>query len=37
MITKPRKQKEIQNSRIFYGLKLLNIYKDKYWSKKSWK
>jgi len=37
MMIKPRKQKEIQNSRIFYGLKLLNIYKDKYWSKKSWK
>lgn len=34
---KPRKQKEIQNSTIFYGLKLLNIYKDKYWNKKSWK
>ena len=37
MIVKPRKQKEIQNSRLFYGLKLLNIYKDKYWNKKSWK
>jgi len=37
MSIKPRKQKEIQNSRIFYGLKLLNIYKDKYWNKKSWK
>jgi hypothetical protein len=37
MTFKPRKQKEIQNSRIFYGLKLLNIYKDKYWNKKSWK
>ena len=37
MITKPREQKEIQNSRLFYGLKLLNIYKDKYWNKKSWK
>jgi hypothetical protein len=33
----PRKQKEIQNSRLFYGLKLINIYKDKYWNKKSWK
>jgi hypothetical protein len=32
-----RKQKEIQNARLFYGLKLINIYKDKYWSKKSWK
>jgi hypothetical protein len=33
----PRKQKEIQNSRIFYGLKLLNIYKDNFWKKKIWK
>jgi len=37
MIIKSRAQKEIQNSRLFYGLKLLNIYKDKYWNKKSWK
>ena len=37
MKLKLRKQKEIINSRLFYGLKLLNIYKDKYWSKKSWK
>jgi hypothetical protein len=37
MILKPSKQKEIQNSRLFYGLKLINIYKDKYWNKKSWK
>ena len=37
MVFKPRKQKEIQNSRLFYGLKILNIYKDKYWNKKSWK
>ncbi len=37
MITKLRKQKEVQNFRLFYGLKLLNIYKDKYWNKKSWK
>jgi hypothetical protein len=34
---KSRKQKEIQNSRLFYGLKVINIYKDKYWNKKSWK
>jgi hypothetical protein len=34
---KPRKQKEIQNSKLFYGLKFLNVYKDKYWNKKSWK
>jgi hypothetical protein len=37
MMLKPRKQKEIQISRLFYGLKLINIYKDKYWNKKSWK
>jgi hypothetical protein len=37
MILKSRDQKEIQNSRLFYGLKLLNIYKEKYWNKKSWK
>lgn len=37
MTFKEREQKEIQNSRIFYGLKLLNVYKDKYWNKKSWK
>jgi hypothetical protein len=37
MTVKPRNQKEIQNSRLFYGLKVLNIYKDKYWNKKSWK
>ena len=37
MIFKSRKQKEIQNSRLFYTLKLLNIYKDKYWNKKLWK
>jgi len=37
MIFKPRKQKETQNSRIFYGLNLINIYKNKYWAKKSWK
>jgi hypothetical protein len=37
MTVKPRKQKEIQNSYLFYGFKLLNIYKDKYWNKKSWK
>ena len=32
-----RKQKEILNSRMFYELKILNIYKERYWSKKSWK
>ena len=37
MILKARKKKEIQNSRFFYGLKLFNVYKDKYWNKKLWK
>ena len=37
MITKARKHKEVQNSKIFYGLKILNVYKEKYWNKKSWK
>jgi hypothetical protein len=37
MTFKSRQQKEIQNSRLFYGLKILNIYKEKYWNKKSWK
>jgi hypothetical protein len=37
MKLKPRKQKEVQNARLFYGLKLLNTYKEKYWSKKLWK
>jgi hypothetical protein len=37
MSLKPRKQKEIINDRLFYGLKLINIYKEKYWNKKSWK
>jgi hypothetical protein len=29
--------KETKSSRVFYGLQLLNTYKEKYWSKKSWK
>jgi len=37
MTVKPRKQKEMKSSRLFQGLKLLNMYKDKYWNKKSWK
>jgi hypothetical protein len=37
MNVKSRNQKEVINSKIFYGLKLLNNYKEKYWSKKSWK
>jgi hypothetical protein len=37
MILKLKKEKEVQNSRIFYGLKVLNTYKENYWNKKSWK
>jgi hypothetical protein len=37
MVLKSRQQKEIQNSRIFYGMKILYNYKEKYWNKKSWK
>jgi hypothetical protein len=37
MKLKSRQQKEIQLSRISYGLNLLNRYKNKYWKKKSWK
>jgi hypothetical protein len=37
MIIKPKKQKEIQNFKLFFGLKILNVYKEKYWNKKSWK
>jgi hypothetical protein len=37
MSLKPKKQKDIQNGRLFYGLKLMNIYKENYWNKKSWK
>jgi hypothetical protein len=37
MILKPRKQKELQDNRTFYALKLINKYKEEYWVKKSWK
>ena len=37
MTIKSREQKEIINSRLFYGLKLLGMYKEKYWNKKTWK
>jgi hypothetical protein len=37
MTLKTRKQEEIQNSRLFYELRLLNKYKDKFWKKKLWK
>jgi hypothetical protein len=31
-----RETNEIKNSRLFLKLSLLNVYKDKYWKKKSW-
>jgi hypothetical protein len=37
MSIKPRKQKEIQNSYFSYKLKLINLYREKYWNKKTWK
>ena len=37
MTLRSRKQNEVQKSRLFYGLKILHTYKEKYWSKKSWK
>jgi len=37
MTLKSRKQKDIQNCNLFYQLKVLNNYKDKFWNKKSWK
>jgi hypothetical protein len=37
MSIKTRKQGEIQNSLLFFGLSLLNVYKDKFWNKKLWK
>jgi len=37
MKLKPLKTKEIQKSRFSYELKLLKIYQERYWNKKSWK
>ena len=37
MSIKYKKQKEIQNNSVFFKLKILNTYKEKYWSKKLWK
>jgi hypothetical protein len=37
MNLKSRRKEEIKNNRLFYGLKVLNTYKDMYWNKKSWK
>jgi len=37
MTLRPRKQKEVQNSVMFYELTLINRYKEKFWNKKSWK
>jgi len=33
---KSRQPKEISDTRLFYALKVINKYKDKYWKKKSW-
>ncbi len=37
MYLKPLSQKKIQLTNLFYNLKLINNYKEKYWNKKSWK
>jgi hypothetical protein len=37
MTLKPRTQKEVTNSRLFYLTQLIGIYKDRNWVKKSWK
>jgi len=37
MLIKSKKRKEIINHKLFYTLKVINTYKDKYWNKKSWK
>ena len=33
----PRTSKEVRKNILSDGLKILNMYKDKYWNKKSWK
>ena len=37
MTVKSVKQNEMQRNRIYHALKILNSYKEKFWSKKSWK
>lgn len=37
MNLKPRNQKEVQKSRFFYELSIFELYKNRYWNKKSWK
>jgi len=37
MSLKSRTLKEIKKNILFHGLKILNVYKDNYWNKKSWK
>ena len=37
MYLKPKDEKKIINHKLFYRLNILNIYKEKYWNKKSWK
>jgi hypothetical protein len=34
---KSNKQKEIQRNRLLYNLNVINLYREKYWNKKSWK
>jgi hypothetical protein len=37
MTVKPKKQKDLQNTTLFYSLDLMGRYKDNFWKKKSWK
>lgn len=37
MEIKSRNQKEIQKYRLLYNLNVINLYREKYWNKKSWK
>jgi hypothetical protein len=37
MKLKSNKETDLRKNQIFFRLKILNVYKDKFWSKKSWK
>jgi len=37
MSIKKTKEKDLINKNLFYGLSLFNVYKNKYWHKKTWK
>jgi hypothetical protein len=37
MTVEPLKQKKIENTSLFYALRLIDIYKNEFWKKKSWK